>query len=160
MVLPAAHIGHRTAERIRIKIPSRKGETAYFFAVKEALLKNASMDSLEVNPDTGSVLVKGAQVDVASIASAGEKSALFKLETRPPKVEPLSKKIAAPFHDLGRSINRFSGGELDLQGAAFLGLLGVGLYQLVRGDLKAPPWYVAFWYALGIFTRHILDNKE
>jgi len=158
MTLPAARIGHQTAERLRIKIPSRKGEEAYFSEVKAVLQKKVSMAGIEVNPATGSVLLKGLQVDAAAIASVGEETSLFALETRPSGNEPLSKKIATPFRDLSRSVDRFSGGELDLPGMAFLSLIGVGVYQLARGNIVAPPWYSAFWYALGLFTKHIVDK--
>ena len=158
MTLPAARIGHQTAERLRIKIPSRKGEEAYFFEVKAALQKKVSMSGIEVNPATGSVLLKGPQVDAAAIASVGEETSLFALKTRPTGNEPLSKKIATPFRDLSRLVDRFSGGELDLPGMAFLALIGVGVYQLARGNIVAPPWYSAFWYALGLFTKHIVDK--
>lgn len=47
----------------------------------------------------------------------------------------------------------------DLPGMAFLTLLGVGIYQLVRGNFAAPPWYTAFWYAMGIFTKSIMEKK-
>jgi hypothetical protein len=156
--LPAAHIGHQTADRIRIRIPSRKGEAAYFSAVGETLHRNLPTAGIEVNPATGSVLLKGPQMDAAAIASTGEKNGLFALETRSSGMAPLSKKIATPFRDLSRSVDRFSGGELDLPGMAFLALIGVGVYQLARGNITAPPWYSAFWYALGLFTKHIVDK--
>lgn len=158
MLLPAAHIGHQTAERIRIRIPSRKGDAAYFSEVRAVLRKNVPMAGIEVNPATGSVLLKGSQVDAAAIASVGDETSLFALETRPSGIEPLSKKVATPFRDLSRSVDRFSGGELDLPGMAFLALIGVGVYQLARGNIVAPPWYSAFWYALGLFTKHIVDK--
>jgi len=158
VLLPAAHIGHQTAERIRIRIPSRKGDAAYFSEVRAVLRKNVPMAGIDVNPGTGSVLLKGSQVDAAAIASVGDATSLFALETRPSGIEPLSKKIATPFRDLSRSVDRFSGGELDLPGMAFLALIGVGVYQLARGNIVAPPWYSAFWYALGLFTKHIVDK--
>ncbi len=117
------------------------------------------MAGLEVNPATGSLLLKGPQMDPTAIASVGEQSLLFALETRPPETEPLSKRIAAPFHDLSRSLDRLSGGELDLPGMVFLGLVGAGVYQIARGNVMAPPWYSAFWYALGLFTKHIADKR-
>jgi len=116
------------------------------------------MSGIEVNPATGSVLLKGPELDAAAIASVGEETSLFALETRLSGNEPLSKKIATPFRDLSRSVDRFSGGELDLPGMAFLALIGVGVYQLARGNIVAPPWYSAFWYALGLFTKHIVDK--
>jgi hypothetical protein len=158
MALPAAHIGHWTADRLRIKIPSQKGETAYFSTVGEALHRDMPKAGIEINPVTGSVLLKGHTVDASAIASTGKKTGLFVLETGHSGVEPLSKKIATPFRDLSRSVDRFSGGELDLPGMAFLALIGVGVYQLARGNIAAPPWYSAFWYALGLFTKHIVDK--
>ena len=160
MTLPEAHIGHQTPERIRIKIPSRRGDEAYFLSVKERLLKDGTLGSVRVNSETASVLVTGAPPDLERIASIGEKNALFQLETSVPKVESLSSRIVAPVRNLGRSIDRFSGGELDLAGAVFLGLIGWGVMQLVRGNFVAPPWYVAFWYALGVFTRSLADKAE
>ena len=160
MTLPDAHIGHLTPERVRIKIPSRRGDEAYFLHVKELLLKDGVLGTVRVNSKTASVLIAGSPTDLERIASSGEKSALFHLETSLPKAEPLSSKIVAPARNLGRAIDRFSGGELDLAGAVFLGLIGWGVTQLVRGNFVAPPWYVAFWYALGVFTRSLADKAE
>ena len=160
MTLPAAHIGHRTSERVRIRIPSRKGDEAYFREVEELLLKGGIVKDLDVNARTGSVLMKGSRTDLENILSVAEKNALFILENPAPKVEPLSKKIATPVRDLGRSIDRISGGEIDLAGVVFLGLIGWGITQLARGNFVAPPWYVAFWYALGIFTKTLVDKSE
>jgi hypothetical protein len=160
MTLPVAHIGHRTADRLRIRIPSRKGDDAYFREVVSVLSKDGGFGSLDVNPRTASVLIKGPQTDWENILSAGERYALFDLEEAAPKAKPLSQKIAAPFRDLGRSIDRFSGGEVDLAGAVFLGLIGWGVVQLARGNFVSPPWYVAFWYALGIFTKSLVDKTE
>jgi hypothetical protein len=42
---------------------------------------------------------------------------------------------------------------LDLSTSASLGLLGVGLFQLGKGNVVAPAWHVAFWYALNTFLQ-------
>jgi hypothetical protein len=39
-----------------------------------------------------------------------------------------------------------------------MGLLGTGIYQIVRGNFGAPPWYTAFWYAFGVFTKSLIDK--
>ena len=160
MTLPAAHIGHRTSERVRIRIPSRKGDEAYFSTVQKSFLEDGMLKSVEVNPATASVLLKGPTTDLENIISIGEKKTLFKLEDAAPKVEPLFKRIAEPIQNLGQTIDRFSGGELDLAGVIFLGLIGWGVTQLARGNFAAPPWYTAFWYALGIFTKSLVDKSE
>ena len=54
---------------------------------------------------------------------------------------------------MSQSLRRFSSGELDLAVMVFIALLGVGVYQIARGNFGAPPWYTAFWYALGVLTK-------
>jgi len=159
MTLPEAHIGHRTSERIRIRIPSRRGDEEYFSRVRKSLSEEGVLDSVEVNPATAGVLLKGPATDVENIISIGEKKRLFKLEGVAPKVEPLFKRIAEPIQNLGQTLDRLSGGELDLAGVIFLGLIGWGVTQLARGNFASPPWYTAFWYALGVFTKSLADKK-
>ena len=134
--------------------------TRIFSRVAKSLSQEGAVGDLAVNPRTASVLIKGSPIDPDHIMEVGNKNALFQLEASPPKVEPLFNKVATPFRDLGRSIDRFSGGELDLAGMAFLGLIAWGIIQLARGNLATPPWYVAFWYALGIFTKSLMDKPS
>ncbi len=159
MSLPEAFIVHRTTGRIRLKIPSRIGRLDFFSAVQKTLLKNGDIAGVAVNANTGSVLIKGEKLDAERLARLGEETSLFSLEATLSQVEPLSKKIITPIRSLSRSVSRFSAGELDLPGMVFLSLLGLGVYQLVRGNITAPPWYTAFWYAMGIFTKSIVEKK-
>jgi hypothetical protein len=57
-------------------------------------------------------------------------------------------------------LHRFTGGELDLISVAFLGLLVLGIYQLSKDDIPAPPWYTAFWYAFGVFSKCLADELQ
>ncbi|MBI2875417.1 MAG: hypothetical protein HYY20_00890 [Candidatus Tectomicrobia bacterium] len=56
------------------------------------------------------------------------------------------------FQGADKQVKSLTGGELDIPILAFLGLSGLGLFQILRGDLAAPAWHVAFWYALGIWV--------
>lgn len=159
MPTPDGRIVHQTDERVRIKIPSMQGNVEFFSSLKQAFQSDGPVSTVEVNPGTGSVLFVGKSLSIDAVSEWGEKAAFFQLETESAAPVPLSRKIAAPFRELSRSVNRFSGGEIDLAGVAFLTLLGVGVVQLTRGNLAAPPWYVAFWYALGIFSRSLIDKE-
>ena len=55
--LPAARISHFTARRLRIKVPEKRRNTAFFTAVAERLAAWESVESVETNPLTGSVLI-------------------------------------------------------------------------------------------------------
>jgi hypothetical protein len=150
-MLPAAHIGHRAPERLRLRIPSKRGKPGYFSDLSDKFSRDKRFAKPEVNEITGSVLFLGKNIDLDAIAAYGEEKKLFKLDTAYPV--PVSRKVVSPVGRLSNQISTLTGGELDLQGMAILSLLGLGIYQILRGNLRAPPWYTAFWYALGIFTK-------
>jgi len=158
LMLPEAHIGNSAPGRLRIRIPAKKGQSSYFSDLLDKLSRDKSFEKLEVNHITGSVLFLGKDVDVVAIAEFAAANNLFRLETGQLYPVPLSSKVASPVGKLSNCLHRFTGGELDLQGMAVLALLGVGLYQIIKGNLRAPPWYTAFWYALGIFTKSFSDK--
>jgi hypothetical protein len=53
-----------------------------------------------------------------------------------------------------------TGGELDIPSVFFAALLISGIYQIARGNMAAPAWYTAFWYAFGIFSRDMLHKVD
>ena len=53
-----ALVVHKMAGRIRIRVPSKRGNEAYFTAVKEALSACVGVEGVEVAPFTGSILVR------------------------------------------------------------------------------------------------------
>src|SRR5271166_3483473 len=55
--LPAAHISHLTARRLRIKVPEKRRNTTFFDIVADRLASWDSVDDVETNPLTASVLV-------------------------------------------------------------------------------------------------------
>jgi hypothetical protein len=159
-MLPEAHIGHRAPERLRIKIPSKKGKPSYFSGLSDVFSRDKRFVKLEVNDLTGSVLFLGKDIDIDAIAEYGEANQLFKLDRVHPYPVPVSRKVVSPVGKLSNYFHTLTGGEVDLQGMAFLTLMGVGLYQIIRGNFRAPPWYTAFWYALGMFTKSLSDKDD
>lgn len=159
-MLPEAVITHFISGRIRIRIPSKKGDGAFFLSMKERFSNFPGIRTVEVNSLTGSILILHAfdtrSLDIKKLTAYTESNGLFKVEER-----PLSGS-SAPFirEKLGESVKGFdekmkemTSGELDLSTVAFLLLLGVGIYQIGAGNFAAPAWYVAFWYAMNIFMQ-------
>lgn len=157
--LPQAHVCHRTSNRLRIRIPSRKGDARFFATLKERLIQYGEVKELQVNPLTGSLLLVDERLDPAALALYARKEGLCELKVHPPAGAPLSHKVAQSLQGASRSLERLTGGSLDLTETAFLALVGIGLYQLLRGDFRVPPWYTAYWYAFGIFTKALADRK-
>ena len=69
------------------------------------------------------------------------------------KARRITWLISDTFKQTDAKVLELSGGQLDIAGTAFLGLAGVGLYQIAKGNFAALPWYAAFWYALNIFLK-------
>ena len=159
ILLPDAHISHRISSRMRIKIQSRKGDPDYFSHVKKEFSKYGRLESVEVNTSTGSVLLVALEINKEDVAKFAKSKDLFDLKEEQAR-SPLWRKLIAPVEGVNKTLHRFTEGEIDLPGLAFLSLLVVGVYQLARGNFVAPPWYTAFWYAFGVFTKSLLDKKS
>lgn len=151
-----AHIAHRTPERLRIRIPGKKGDAAYFQSLEKLCGTISGIRSAEANPLTGSllfILEPGAEPPLAEIAR--------KLDIRlRPGAGATPQRIAADqMGRINKEVKNFTGGELDLNSIAFLCCLGLGIYQISMGNLVAPAWYVAFWYALSLPPGDLTGGK-
>jgi len=159
-MLPEAHIQHSAEQRVRLRIPSKKGDAAFFSEARKKLSKLQPPDTIEVNPLTGSILLCREAVDIDRVSAFAEENDLFSVIQRGRSATPLAQKIADPFVAVSRFIDRLSGGELDLATVLFLSMLGVGFYEILKGNFRRPPWYTAFWYAFGFLSKSILDRPQ
>jgi len=151
-MLPNAYISHHTTGRLRVKIPSKKGDQVFFATLKERLSGIEGVKTIETNPLTGSVLLVHG-MDVRTIAEFAIANNLFSLKELNAYPAGLQQRISRTFKGLDAHLKTFTGGEIDIGGLAFLILLGAGIYQISMGNLTALPWYGAFWYALNILLK-------
>ena len=158
--LSEARVKHATHERLRLKIPGRRGDTSFFDMVTAGIVKETHVTEVRCNPRTGSVLCLGSAIDIGAVAQLGETAGLFSLSQKEADRRTMSHRVAGALNKADKDIGRFTAGELDLSSLVFVSLLGVGVYQLIRGNLTAPPWYTAFWYAFGVFTKTVADGFQ
>ncbi|MGK9164901.1 hypothetical protein KXR53_01310 [Inquilinus limosus] len=167
---PTGHICHLTPGRIRIRIPERRHDAAYFAAVQDRLSQWAGVEAVAVNPRTASVLVHYS--DAAGLFHAhATANDLFTL-TDPPVGRPASAWIrGAAGRPQGRLGRGWSAAKSELRSAVAVGLLGAGVYQLLRGRIAAPAitllWYAGdaagLWRRNGLMPRHppsTTDTRE
>ena len=57
---PDAYTVHQVPGRMRLRVPARRGDRAYFANVAQVLVAVPDVRSVRVNPSTGSVLVRHA----------------------------------------------------------------------------------------------------
>jgi len=159
-MLPEAYIQHRTEQRVRLRLPSKKGDATFFSEARKRLSNLQPPDTIEVNSLTGSILFCREAIDIDRICAYAEENDLFSVIQKVRSAKPLAQKIADPFAAVSRFIDHLSGGELDLATVLFLSMLGVGFYEILKGNFRRPPWYTAFWYAFGFLSKSIFDRSQ
>lgn len=160
MELPEAVVCHRSATRLRFRVPARRGDAAYFAKVAKDLSGLRRFARLEVNPTTGSVLLSGEGLDPSDLGGQARRLGLFQLRLEAEPAPALMHRLVRPVAGIDRTLAVMTGGKMDLATAIFLALLGSGLLQLLRGRLSAPPWYTAFWYAFGLATMVVVKKAS
>lgn len=155
--LPAARISHFTTRRLRIKIPDKRRDTAFFSNVRERLAAWDSVDHVEVNPLTASVLLHFSDPQRLFLEAIA-KNDLFDIDFDTAvarQSEPVVTGAAVrSFATADVALRRWTGNQIDMRGALFLMLLVGGIYQLLRGRLAAPA-PTLLWYAgdlLGLWS--------
>jgi hypothetical protein len=158
-MIPDAHVSHGMVCRLRIKIPSKKGDVSYFSTLQERLSGCPGVSEIRVNPRTGSALIsyEGQRKTLAEFAREKE---LFLLRRSSPRRQSLFGNVAETFEGYNKNLKKLTGGELDIPSLIFLSLVISGVWQIARGNLAMPAWYTAFYYALGVFTRAQVDEWD
>ena len=151
-MIPDAYISHRTDHRLRIKVPSKKRDHEYFGTLHQHLSGKEGIETVEINPLTGSVLITH-NVDADALVAEAQSKSLFTLKKSVPAQPTLHKIVKGHFKGFDDRIKGFTGGSQNIGTLAFLTLAGVGIYQIARGNFTAPAWYTAFWYALNLFLK-------
>lgn len=154
---PEAFIVHSSPGRLRVRIPQCRGHLMYFAEVRKAALK-APFEIVRANAVTGSILFTGQQATAEGAAAFGSDNGLYTITSDFPFTS-LTERIVDPLVCCSQGIKKLSSGKLDLPGALFILLLFVAIYEIARGRFRIPPWYTAFWYAFGLFTKAFIDRE-
>jgi hypothetical protein len=149
--LPRAVVVHRTTRRLRLRFPSKRGDTAFFTRLMEHLAELEAIHHVTANPGTASVLLEHDGLEPESLADSGTGWALFELVDREEPEELILDSFADQFRDLDRRMRRFTGGAADSRSAVMLIFLALGLLQLARGQVMAPASSL-LWYAFQLIA--------
>ncbi len=158
-MIPEAHVSHRMTRRLRIRIPSKKGDISYFSNLREQVSKWPDVDGVTVNSQIGSVLIvyTGKTQNIVKLA---KNNGLFQLKQVGRGRTTLFERVAEIFGTYNSNLKQITDGEVDIPTLVFLSLLISGIWQIARGSVAMPAWYTAFYYALGVFTRAQVDELD
>jgi hypothetical protein len=158
-MIPDAHVSHGMSCRLRIKIPSKRGDVSYFSALRERLSGCPGVEEIKANPRTASALISY-ECETKTLAKFARENGLFVLKRRTPGRKSFFSNVSDTFEGYNKDLMKMTGGEVDIPSLVFLSLVISGIWQIARGNLAMPAWYTAFYYALGVFTRAQMDEWD
>src|SRR5271156_194697 len=161
--LPAACISHFTPRRLRIKVPEKRRDRAFFDAVAERLATWESVEGVETNPLTASILIHFSEPERLFL-EADAKNDLFEIDFDTAfgnSSEPVVAQAAVQsFQTADHALRRWTKNEIDMRGALFVLLLAGGVFQLLRRRLDTPA-PTLLWYAadlIGLWSDRPADT--
>jgi len=161
-MIPDAIIAHASSGRLRIKIPSQRGNLEALKSSGDQISACPGIISIEVNPLTASMLLLH-QTSVREIAEYARSKSLFALqEQKDPKAPSANvrRNIGETFKRFDEQVQSMTDGEMDLKGVVGAGLVVAGTAQIVTGSAGAIPWFAAYWYAFHLFSKTTEGEKK
>jgi hypothetical protein len=162
--LPRGFVAHVSQGRVRVKIPEKKNDQEYFSQLKKYLEPLPGVKKVETNSLTGSVLVLHtldlkSLDDLKIMSDYSEMLGLFKVAPPDASNASIARSLAGGFVGLNQSVQGLTAGAMDLPTLGFFGLLGVGLWQMSRGEVAVPA-ITALWYASSLLKDQLAKEKE
>lgn len=154
-----AYISHTASGRFRIRIPSKKGDVAFFQSLKDQAGQFPNIREVAANPVTGSILIKHS-LDPATMEQLARTYFPKQAKQLDSPSSNIHRQVTETYHQVDNKIKKITGGEMDVGTLSFGALLLLGIYQISRGNFMAPAWYTAFWYAMNIFLKSKPKGKE
>ncbi len=154
-MIPSAVIAHDSPGRLRIRVPTRKGDLAALKSLGDQLAACPGILSIEVNTGMGSILLLH-QTTVQEIAEYARSKNLFSIAApkgaKVPSAE-LRRNLGETFKSVDRQIQSLTSGDMDLSGFTMAALVVAGSVQILSGNAGAIPWFAAYWYAYHLYSR-------
>jgi len=149
-----ATIIHRTKGRIRIKFDPAANKQAFFEQLETTLKKEFSSLTVRINPKTRSVVLNGDLIDENAVKQMGLDRQLYEIKEKAPfaknRVISHSKSV---FSWVDKTIQRFTGGQIDMSGSVFIVLIVHVMREIAKGNLTTPSWFNALRFASTLYTR-------
>jgi hypothetical protein len=134
-----------------------RNDHTFFSVAAEKMSAIEGITKVEVSPMTGSILLLHSS-DPDRVIERANAERFFKVADPASSRTHFHRRLSETFDGIDSAMRRSTGNELDIGGASFLTLVGLGIYQIWKGNAAAIPWYAAGWYALNIFMKSNIER--
>jgi copper chaperone CopZ len=147
---------HAIPGRVRFVASPLEGNQKAGSILKEKLLVIEGVESVEVNPISGSVLIhyQESSVKPELLFAALVRLLGLEKELEKPPQSILSRELRIAGDSLNRAVHEKTGGLLDLWTAVLILLAGVGARKLIQQGMGAfPAGFTLVWWAANDLLR-------
>ncbi|MCG6896823.1 MAG: hypothetical protein LJE61_02705 [Thiocapsa sp.] len=146
---PLAHAVHRTRGRLRLRIPARRHDQAFFDRLTQRLCNVPGVLRSTANPETAGVLILLDPHSGSDPIEAITETGLLQVVEDRPNLSPALTGIRRVAQRIDQAVGESTRGVGDLRTLAFVLLIALGVRQLGKGQLLAPAASL-FWYAFDL----------
>jgi hypothetical protein len=140
-VMQFARLAHRVSNRVRLSVPSRRGDTVYFTELEQAFLRSGEILSARANPLAGSIVIRHGPAFTISATSLARFGLVCAMPSGTPRQTTLqSDAVDLSRYNLGLQILAAALGRqpaLRLCGVLAELCLGLVLHRLTRPQTSA-----------------------
>jgi hypothetical protein len=154
---PTARVVHRTARRMRLRVPSMRHDSGFFRTLEAQLRQIPKIEAVLTMPRTASVLIRFADGDGDVIAAALEALEILSLEHAGTHPERRLDAIKAAPGSANRLLDNLRGGAVDRRRLAFAVFVLLLAHRLLRGTYVAPG-LALLWFIYEL--RHGRDQHD
>ena len=144
-MVPVAHIEHRLPGRVRLRVPSKRGDVSFFERVVKELSRHPAIWELAASPLTGTITLQYSE-PLQAIMEAAAALTLFEAGDPKPGVKAAESKRPSRRGESAR-----------LAGGIAAGLSGLSLYQAARGNVIGNA-VESFW--LSFSAQNVLGRPD
>jgi hypothetical protein len=142
---PNGYAVHRTRQRLRLRVPDKRGDSQWFVEAAEVLERLAGVDRVEAAPLSASLILYCDTTDGLDerLGHAG----VLAFQKRAPAKPTAAQRTQGGVSWFERALYDSSQGRVDLRSLVFLLMLGLAGVQVIRGQVLVPAISL-FWYAM------------
>jgi hypothetical protein len=144
-MVPVAHIEHQLQGRVRLRVPSKRGDVSFFERVVKELSRHPAVWELAASPLTGTITLQYSE-PLQAIMETAAALTLFETGGSKPGVKAAESK---------RPSRRSE--SAGLAGGIAAGLSGLSLYQAARGNVIGNA-VESFW--LSFSAQNVLGRPD